>query len=129
MMFRPSVRLACGILWGLSWGAVAALMLLPIGGAAPAGADLVAHFLIFAAMAFAAVAFSRRPGQLAWLALGTFAGGTALEFAQRLVPYRSFELADLAADGLGAVTGYAAALLVLYFVLRPAAPTPQGAAP
>jgi hypothetical protein len=128
LMLRPKVRVACGILWGLAWGAIAALLLLPLGAQAPAGSDLVAHFLVFAAMAFAAVGFSRRPGQLAVLALGTFAGGMALEFAQRLLPYRSFELSDLAADGLGAIAGYAAALLVLYFVIRPAEPSLQGAA-
>ena len=45
---------------------------------------------------------------------------TALEFAQKLVPYRTFDLVDAAANGLGAFAGYGAALLVLLLVIRPA---------
>ena len=75
--------------------------------------DLVAHFLLFGAMAFGAVGFSRRPGQLACLALATVALGAALEFAQKLVPYRTFDVIDAVANGVGALAGYAAALLVL----------------
>ena len=73
-------------------------------------------------MAFGAVGFSRRPGQLACLALATIALGAALEFAQKLVPYRTFDVIDAVANGVGALAGYAAALLVLVLVIRPAAP-------
>jgi VanZ family protein len=75
------------------------------------------------------VGFSRRPGQLACLALATIALGTALEFAQDLVPYRTFDPIDLVANSMGALAGYAAALLVLYFLIRPAEPRYGGAAP
>jgi VanZ family protein len=89
---------------------------------AAARGDLLAHFLIFGCMAFAAVGFSRRPWQLACLTLVTIGGATALEFAQGLVPYRTFDPIDGVANSLGALAGYVAALMVLYFVIRPAAP-------
>ena len=38
------------------------------------------------------------------------------------MPYRSSEVADAMANGVGGLAGYAAALLVLYFVIRPAEP-------
>jgi hypothetical protein len=77
-------------LWGVSWLAVAALLLLPIGGVpVPGGSDLVGHFLLFAAIAFAAVGFARAPAQLAWLAFVTIGLGVTLEYAQGFVPYRS----------------------------------------
>jgi VanZ family protein len=73
-------------------------------------------------MAFAAIGFSRRPGQLAWLALLTIALSIGLEFAQGFVPDRMSEIADGVANGIGALVGYGAALFVLFFVIRPADP-------
>jgi VanZ family protein len=118
----------CAGLWGAAWLGVAAGLLLPAAVATPDRTDLVAHFLLFGAMAFGAVGFSRRPGQLACLALATVALGVALEFAQKLVPYRTFDVIDAVANGVGALVGYAGALLVLYFVIRPAALRYGGAA-
>jgi VanZ family protein len=129
LLFDHRVRRICAGLWAIAWLGVAALLLLPLGVAAPGRGDLVGHFLLFATMAFAAVGFSRRPGQLAWLALVTVALGTALELAQGFVPYRSAELADAVADAAGGLAGYGAALLVLYLVIRPAEPRVRAAAP
>jgi hypothetical protein len=122
LLFDRRAKVVCAGLWSAGWVGVAAALLLPLGVSTPGRGDLVGHFLLFGAMAFGAVGFSRRPGQLAWLALATIALGTALEFAQNLVPYRSFEAIDAVANGVGALAGYAAALLVLYWVIRPAAP-------
>jgi VanZ family protein len=122
LLFDRRARLVCAGLWGAAWLVVAALLLLPLGVSGPSGSDLAGHFLVFATMAFAAVGFSRRPGQLAWLAGATVALGGALEYAQGFVPYRSSEVADAVANGVGGLAGYAAALLVLYFVIRPAEP-------
>jgi hypothetical protein len=122
LLFDRRGQLVCVGLWGAAWLGVAAALLLPAAVAGPNRADLVAHFLLFGAMAFGAVGFSRRPGQLACLALVTVALGAALEFAQKLVPYRTFDVIDAVANGMGALAGYAAALLVLYYVIRPAAP-------
>jgi hypothetical protein len=129
LLFDPRARLACALIWGLAWLVVAGLMLMPISAPAPPGSDLIVHFLIFGVMAFAAVTFSRHPGRLAGLAIVTIALGAGLEYAQGLVPYRSPAIADAVADGVGALVGYALALLVLYFVIRPAEPRVRAAAP
>jgi VanZ family protein len=106
----------------MGWIVVAVLMLAPISPPGPPGSDLFAHVMLFGVMAFAAVTFCHHAGGLFVLALATVAAGSALEFAQGLVPYRSFDLLDMLADAIGAGFGYAAALIVLYLAIRPAAP-------
>ena len=120
--FAAKIRPLLAALWATAWVGVAALLLLPMPVAAPDRSDLVAHFLLFAGMAFGAIGFSRRARQLAGLALLTIAGGTALELAQQLVAYRSFDPVDAAANVLGALSGYALAVIVLVLWLRPAEP-------
>ena len=129
LLFDRKVRLLCALSWGAAWVVVAALLLMPLNVQAPPGSDLVAHFVLFGSMAFAAVGFSHRPGQLAWLALATIALGVGLEYAQGFVPTRYSEAADAMANGVGALFGYAIALLVLYFVIRPADPRLRAVAP
>ncbi len=118
----PRTRLIFASLWGIGWLVVAILMLMPAPGGVPDGADKVVHFLLFAGLAFGAIGFSHRVGQLAGLALATIAGGTALEFGQRLVGYRTFDLTDATANALGASSGYALAVVVLLLLLRPVDP-------
>lgn len=129
LMFDRRARLLCALSWGAAWAVVAALLLLPLEVPTPPGGDLVVHFLLFGTMAFTAVGFSRRPGQLAWLALVTLLLGVALEYAQGFVPTRYTETADAVANGVGAAAGYALALLVLHFVIRPAEPRVRAATP
>jgi VanZ family protein len=117
---RKAMRVCAGV-WGAAWIVVAAALLAPLAAPAPGRTDLLWHFLLFCTMAFGTLGFSRRPGQLACLTLATIACATALEFAQGLVPYRTFDPIDAVANGLGALAGYVAALLVLYYVIRPAA--------
>jgi VanZ family protein len=120
LLFDRRAKLVCAALWGVAWLTTAAALLLPVGVAGPGRSDLVAHFLLFGILAFGALGFSRRAGQLGWLALTTSILGIALEFAQNLVPYREFDLLDAVANGVGALAGLGVALLVLYFVIRPA---------
>lgn len=129
LLFDPRARFACAALWGAAWLGVAAALLMPPGASVPWRSDLFIHFLVFGAMAFGAVGFARQPGQLAGLALVTIGCATALEFAQGLVPYRSFDLIDAVANAAGALAGYVAALLVLQYVIPPAAPEYGGAVP
>ena len=110
--FDPRTRLICAALWALAWLVVAAMLLLPLPAVAPARSDLAAHFLLFAG-----------------LALVTIAGATLLEVAQRLVPHRTFDLTDAAANALGASSGYALALVVLLLWVRPADPARRAARP
>jgi VanZ family protein len=128
-LFDPRTRRVFTALWAFAWLGVAALLLSPLPAAGPTHSDLVAHFLLFAAMAFATVSFSHRPGQLALLTLATIAGATALEFAQGLTPYRTFDLTDAAANALGAASGYGLALVVLLLWIRPADPSLQASRP
>jgi VanZ family protein len=117
-------------LWLGAWLVAAALLLMPLGiSATPERSDLVAHFMLFALLAFGAVSFTRRVWHLACLGLATIAFATTLEFAQKLVPYRTFDLIDAVANALGAFAGYGAALLVLFLVIRPAELRWSGAAP
>jgi VanZ family protein len=122
LLLDRRVRVMCALLWGGAWAVVAALLLLPLDLPGLQGSDGVAHFLLFGTMAFAAVGFSRRPGQLASLAAATIVLGMTLEYAQGFVPHRSPEITDALANGMGGLVGYALALLVLYFVIRPAEP-------
>ncbi len=121
-LFRPELRWLCAALWALAWLVVALLLLLPLPVAAPDRSDLLAHFLVFGAIAFGAVSFSRRVGQLALLALATIACSMLLEYAQKLAPSRSFDLTDAAANALGATSGFVLALIVLSWWIRPADP-------
>jgi VanZ family protein len=123
-LFQAKTRRTLAGLWSVAWIVVAVLLLIPIPGGVPEGTDKIVHFVIFASLAFGAVGFSHRAGQLAGLALLTVAGGTALEFAQRLTPWRTFDLADAAANALGASAGFALALVVLLLWLRSRRPAP-----
>lgn len=121
-LHEPRVRAAFLGLWCLGWIVLSAALLAPMPLPTPGGSDKLAHFGAFAAMAFAAVSFCHSPWRLALLAVLTTAGGVLLEFAQGFVPYRSFDLSDAIADGLGASAGYVLALIVLYAWIRPADP-------
>lgn len=113
-------------LWCLAWLIVAVLMLAPVSiPVRVSRGDLIAHFLAYAGLAFGAVGFSRRGTELTLLAAATIAGGVALEVAQGLVPHRTFDILDIAANTLGAMVGYAGALTVLLLVIRPAAEARQ----
>ena len=75
--------------------------------------DKVWHLLAFAALAVLlarALAHFRGPGPKASLhaALSSAALGGLLEVLQSLTPFRSAELADMVADGLGALLAYLA---------------------
>lgn len=72
--------------------------------------DKTLHFAAYLLLAFIPVfGFKLRRGLP--LAFSMIFLGIALEFAQRLVPARSFEVADMVANTLGVVAGIALALL------------------
>jgi VanZ family protein len=122
LLFDLRVKRTLFGLWCLAWLIVAALMLAPLRSPMSVSySDLIAHFLVFASLAFGTVGFSHRGTGLTLLAAATIAGGVALELAQGLVPYRTFDILDMAANTLGAMVGYGCALSVLLLVIRPAA--------
>jgi VanZ family protein len=121
LLFDRRVRAILFGLWCLAWLLVAALLLAPLRSPTSLPyADLIGHFLAFSLLAFGAVGFSHRGAELTLLAALTIAGGVALEFAQGLVPYRTFDILDMAANALGAMAGYGGAMAVLLLVIRPA---------
>jgi VanZ family protein len=74
--------------------------------------DKLGHFLAYALlMLWFALLYRSAGARLAYGALW-IALGIALEYAQAGTDYRSFELADMAADVLGVAAGAAAALIL-----------------
>jgi VanZ family protein len=120
-LLDPRMRSILFGLWGLAWLVVAVLLLMPLAAPPPfPHSDVLAHLLLFGGLAFGAVGFSHRVGELTLLAAATIAGGVALEFAQGFVPYRTFDILDMGANAFGAMVGYGGALTVLQLVIRPA---------
>jgi len=117
---RPLVRRCFLGLWCLAWLGVCALLLLPVRVPMFARVDLLAHAALFGGMAFLTVTFCRRPLHLVLLTLLTVAAGGVLEGAQSFVSYRSFDPLDALANSVGAAFGFAAALSLLVFLIRPA---------
>ena len=80
-----------------------------VGGLVP---DKLAHFVAYAVlMACFCLLYRGKKARLAygvlWIGMGV-----AVEFAQATTTYRSFELADMAANALGVAAGAAAALIL-----------------
>ncbi len=72
--------------------------------------DKLVHFMCYTVLAILPVAFLELVTLGIALAAGMIPLGVGLEFAQRLVPGRSFEVGDMVADSLGVLAGIAVAL-------------------
>jgi VanZ family protein len=97
----------------LGWLYAAAIVWLSLTPSPPqldiAHGDKLEHFLAYAVLMFwFAIAYRSTKTRLAYGA-GWIALGVALEFAQAATGYRSFEVADMAANTLGVLAGAAAA--------------------
>jgi len=73
------------------------------------GSDKLGHFLAYGLLMFWFGLLCRSRNVRIAYAAGWIALGVGLEFAQRATGYRSFELADMAADALGVLAGAVAA--------------------
>jgi VanZ family protein len=115
------VRRGLFLLWCAGWVVIVVLSLQP-QPELPAGlSDKLLHFIAYAVMAAMAAGFCHVPRRLAAWAVVTVALGGAVELAQGLLPWRSAELADLAADAGGAGAGWLLGLLWLTLLIRPLA--------
>jgi VanZ family protein len=100
----------------LGWAWAAAIVFFSLAPGLPQsgveGGDKLAHFLAYAALTYWFSQFYFHSTRLAY-ALGFAVMGICLEFVQQATGYRSFELADMAANTLGVLCGLVAAQMPL----------------
>jgi VanZ family protein len=93
----------------LGWGmvfSVVVLSLVPLDVDVPKGGDKVAHFIAYGSLSlWFGMLFAGRARQLG-IAIAFAAMGVAIEFLQGLTDYRTFEVADMVANAIGAVLGW-----------------------
>jgi len=115
LKFGDRARLRLRLLWTCAILLVIVGSLLP-GSSMPMRAldqldvsDKLLHFGAYLVLAFLPALHERWPALAAAL-VGAILLGIALEFAQRLSPGRSFEIADMLADAAGVLCGFVIAL-------------------
>jgi VanZ family protein len=100
----------------LGWAWVAAIVWLSLTPSPPTidieQGDKLGHFLAYGILMFWFCQLYVAPRARLGYALGFVALGVGLEFAQRALGTRSFELFDMAADALGVALGWLAAGVV-----------------
>ena len=80
--------------------------------------DKIVHFMGYTVLAVLPTAFFELLGMGLALAASMIPMGVLIEFLQRLVPGRSFELGDMLADTLGVIAGILAALWIRTLLKR-----------
>ena len=109
---QPHRRIWLLLGWGMVFS-VAVLSLVPLDIDLSHNRDKFAHFIAYGSMTFwFAMLFPGRARQLA-IALGFAAMGVAIEFLQRMTGYRTFDVADMVANGIGVAIGWGLALTSL----------------
>ena len=104
-------------LWlAIGWGLVATIIWLSVTPKPPdlgvEHGDKLGHFMAYGSVMFwFCQLYPRYATRIAYGA-GFIAMGVALEFVQRRLGYRSFEVADMVADAIGVLLGYTAASVV-----------------
>jgi hypothetical protein len=85
---------------------VTVLSLIPVDVDLGQNRDKVAHFIAYGSLSFwFGMLFEGRFRQLA-IALAFAAMGVAIEFLQGMTDYRTFEVADMVANSIGAALGW-----------------------
>ena len=93
----------------LGWGmvvAVVVLSLIPLDFDLQEGRDKVAHFVSYGSMTFWFAMLFRGWARQLGVALAFAAMGVAIEYLQRMTGYRTFDVADMIANGIGAALGF-----------------------
>jgi VanZ family protein len=105
-LFSRRARHMWGLLLALLLGFVLYSALSPHPRGPSLGWDKANHVSAFAALAFCGLlALRERPRHLLWIAVGLFAVGAGIEFAQAHVPGRSADPRDLIANAVGILLG------------------------
>jgi VanZ family protein len=114
MTKSPPATNGADLRWLAVWAAAVAFFLLAppsllpgFGAASARGLDKVGHFLLFFALAWLALepARARTPHPLLVAGGASVAYGALLEVLQGLSGWRSAELGDVVADGIGSFSG------------------------
>lgn len=111
------LRAAFLVLWLAGWVAVLYLSLRP-NPEMMGLSDKAWHLIGYAGMTFITAGFCHAPPVLILLALATIAASGVVECMQGLLPYRSFELMDLAANTAGAILGTGLAVAWVTMMVR-----------
>ncbi len=93
----------------IGWGLIAAvvtLSLIPIDMDLGEGKDKIGHFIAYGSLSFWFGMFYAGRGRQLSIAIAFAAMGVAIEFLQGMTDYRSFEIADMVANALGAALGF-----------------------
>ena len=105
----------------LGWGMVAAvvvLSLIPLDVDLVQNEDKLAHFVAYGSLAFWFGMLIEGRGRELRIAVAFALMGVALEFLQGLTDYRTFEIADMVANAMGAAFGWGLAQTPLRNVLE-----------
>jgi len=105
-----------GILIALGWTWAGAIVWLSVTPSPPtvdfAESDKLGHFVLYGVLMFwFSMLYSKRASRAAYAA-GFIAMGVGLEFVQRWLGYRTYEVLDMAANAIGVLLGLALALVV-----------------
>ena len=104
-------------LWlAIGWGLVATIIWLSVTPRPPEigieQGDKLGHFAAYGSVMFwFCQLYLRYPTRIAYAA-GFIAMGIALEFVQRWLGYRTFEVLDMVADAIGVALGFTAASML-----------------
>jgi VanZ family protein len=86
--------------------AVVVLSLIPVEVDLGEGRDKLAHFLAYGSLSFWFGLLSSGRARQLRIAIAFAAMGVALEFLQGMTDYRTFEIADMIANAVGAALGW-----------------------
>ncbi|HRY23553.1 MAG: VanZ family protein [Geminicoccaceae bacterium] len=113
MPSERGLRAAALVLWLAAWAVVTWAMLDPAPPDLAGQSDKLVHFGSFFLISITSLGFCRGSGQLLAAGLVCLVAAVGLELTQGLVPSRTFEAADMAANLAGVATGMALARFAL----------------
>jgi VanZ family protein len=112
------LRAAALVLWLAAWAVVTWAMLDPVPPDLAGQSDKLVHFASFFLISVTSLGFCRSRGQLLAAGLVCLTAAIGLELTQGLVPSRTFEAADMAANLVGVAAGMALAGLAVVRLRR-----------